>query len=271
VNTRWTLITVTWNSADTLRRFWSDPPPENVQWIVVDNASSDTSVATAMELGAASVIALDANIGFGAANNRALASATGDYIAFVNPDVSVEYGDLDNLARSIDARGGLVAPQLVNADGSLQANGRGMPTLSNKIRNRTRATPGLEDAYNIYASDGEARHVVWLMGAVVAGSATTIQALKGWNEKFFLYYEDSEIGVRAWSEGYTVVLDGAFRWVHGWARETKTFRLRPWMREIASMTRFYTLYPEFLWRIGKISSRHAAAYKQMGRVLAEAS
>ena len=271
MNTRWTLITVTWNSAETLRKFWGTRPPENVQWIVVDNSSTDSSVDTAESLGASAVVALDKNIGFGAANNRALALATGDYIAFVNPDVSVEYGDLDGLAAVIDLRGGLVAPQLINSDGSLQANGRGMPTLSNKIRNRTRTKPGVEDSYNIYAPAGEARYVVWVMGAVVAGSAATIHALKGWNEKFFLYYEDSEIGVRAWREGYTVILDGAFRWVHGWARETKTFRLRPWLREIASMTRFYSLFPEFLWRKGKIPSRHSRAHQELGRILVAVS
>ena len=270
MHARWTLITVTWNSAETLRKFWGTRPPENVQWIVVDNASEDASAATAESLGASLVISLDKNIGFGSANNRALAVATGDYIAFVNPDVSVEYDDLGGLAALIDVRGGLVAPQLVNPDGSLQANGRGMPTLSNKIRNRTRSSSGAEDSYNIYASAGEARYVVWVMGAVVAGSAQTVRALKGWNEKFFLYYEDSEIGVRAWRDGYTVILDGAFRWVHGWARETKTFRLRPWAHEIASMTRFYSLFPEFLWRRGQISARHSRAHQQFGQTLVDA-
>jgi N-acetylglucosaminyl-diphospho-decaprenol L-rhamnosyltransferase len=265
---RWTLITVTYNSATTLAHFWSTPPPEGVEWIVVDNNSTDGSAEMARSLGATRVVALDTNVGFGTANNKALAVAEGDYVAFVNPDVTVVYSDLEQLASLIGRTGGLVAPQLVNEDGSPQANGRGMPTLANKVRNRTSGVQGVEDRYNFYAAEDEERFVVWVMGAVVAGTATLIREIRGWDERFFIYYEDSDIGVRAWKHGASVAITGNARWVHGWARETSGIRLGPWIREIASMCRFYSSYPEFLLMRSRIPAIHRRAYRALGRNVA---
>lgn len=252
----WSLITVTYNSASVLQHFWVNSRPADVEWIVVDNNSSDDSVAVARSLGA-KVIESQRNRGFSAANNVGLAAANGAYIAFVNPDVTVDYKDLPGLAARINDIGGLVSPQLNNEDRTLQPNGRGMPLLLHKVLNRTLSSDRLHGKYLLFADAEEEKYVFWLIGAVVAGRIDTFQAMGGWNERFFLYYEDKDISIRAWRAGYPVVLLGAFRWVHGWARETTKFKLTPWMREIASLTRFYSLYPEFLFG-GKLARRRNA-------------
>ncbi|WP_461475028.1 glycosyltransferase [Microbacterium sp. HJ5] len=262
----WSLITVSYNSAPALRRYWSAVRPDHVEWIVVDNGSSDDSVQVAQALGA-TVIAAGRNLGFSAANNRGLASATGDFIAFVNPDVRVEFDDLQPLSAVVDAVGGLVAPQLVHDDGSLQPNGRGMPVLAHKVQNRL-SSGAAKTGYLILAADGETRFVFWAIGAVVAGRAATVRALRGWNERFFVYYEDKDLSLRAWREGYPVAVAGRFRWTHGWARETLRFRLRPWLLELDSLVRFYTLYPELLLGGGIARRRHALASARAGRIAA---
>lgn len=240
----WSLITVTYNSAATLRRFWASGVPAGVEWIVVDNASSDDSVAAAKELGA-SVVELKDNLGFSAANNRGLSVAQGKYVAFVNPDVTPTWDSLTTLESTIEDTGGLVAPQLLNADGSLQPNGRGAPLLAHKVLNRLTKGPR-ENGYQVLTQAGERRAAFWLIGAVIAGRTDTVRSLGGWNERFFLYYEDKEICIRAWQHGLKVVVDGRVRWTHGWARETSRFRLTPWLREFQSMATFYSLYPEFV-------------------------
>ena len=259
----WTLITVTYNSASTLRALFAACPAD-VEWIVVDNGSTDDSAAVATELGAARVIELTDNRGFGAANNVGFAAARGQYVAFINPDVTVDYADLPALAARIDDGGGLVSPQLINPDGTLQPNGRGMPLLTNKVLNRLRDPNKGTDTYLIYSPEAVEKYVFWLMGASIAGTREELLKLGPWDERFFLYYEDSDIGIRAWKAGLTVRLHGDAQWVHGWARETKTFRLRPWLREIASMTRFYTRYPELLVGGAWAVRRHPVASSQLG-------
>jgi len=242
----WTLITVTYNNADELRDFWQNPPPSSVEWIVVDNNSEDESVATARSRGATSVIRLGRNCGFGFANNVALSIARGKYVAFVNPDITVDYDSLQRLSMAIDEHGGLVAPQLVNPDGSLQPNGRGFPTLQHKLGNR--------------------KYVCWAIGAALAGSRSTIQELGGWSQRFFIYYEDSEICLRAWRSGKRVEIDGSVRWIHGWARATTSFHLKPWMHEWASMLKFYSMYRDLFWFESVARRRYAEIYSHMGQV-----
>jgi N-acetylglucosaminyl-diphospho-decaprenol L-rhamnosyltransferase len=260
--TTWSLITVSFNSGDQLRKFWtSGRPPDNIEWIVVDNQSADNSVAIAKQAGATHVIRLGKNRGFGFANNVGLSIAQGEYIAFVNPDVRVDFGSLDILKSAIDRRGSLVAPQLVNIDGTLQPNGRGFPTLQNKIGNRTGRRIG---RYFITADSTTSRYVCWVIGAAISGRRQTFEQMNGWDERFFIYYEDSDICLRAWALGVPVELIGSVNWMHGWKRETTNFRLSPWVHEVASMSKFYWRYPYLSWFESLARKKYGGIYQLMG-------
>lgn len=256
----WTFITVTYNNATTLEDFWVGEMPAWAEWIVVDNSSADGTVQVAEQLGATRVISLDSNVGFGAANNVGLRAARGQYIAFTNPDVTVDFESMGVLARAIDRTGGIVGPQLLNPDGSLQPNGRGLPTLASKIRNRLPDkfhVPG----YQLLARAGQSLRVDWLIGAAVLGRKESFDSLGGWDERFFIYYEDSDIGLRTWLAGFSVEIVGDANWTHGWARETTRFRLEPWKRELASMAKFYAKYPSMLGPVGLAKAQFMKAVR----------
>lgn len=251
----WSLVTVTFNSAPALREFWGNLDlPDTVEWIVVDNASLDDSVEVAKTLGAR-VIRLDKNIGFGAANNRGFQASSGEYVAFVNPDVRVVPHTLDTLEESIARTEGLVSPQLLNGDGSAQPNGRGYPFLLFKILNRLQSNSA-ESGYRRFAKSGEEIDVVWFMGAAVAGRRTTLSDLGPWDEHFFVYYEDSDLGMRARARGLRRLVTGNVQWRHGWARDTSKPSFAAWRREIPSMVKFYARYPYLLSLLpGRTTSR----------------
>lgn len=259
----WTLITVTYNSAKALRHFAAQPVPDDVEWLVVDNASGDDSVAAATELGAR-VCALPANQGFSAANNVGLAAATGRYVAFVNPDVTVDYEDLRRMARYLDnaAEPLLVAPQLLDPDGTAQPNGRGVPTLRRKVAHRLNDKH--EEGYRIFADTSTARCISWAMGAAVIGHRSTFAALGGWDERFFVYYEDHDLGLRAWRRGVPVVLMGDVRWIHGWARETTGRSWAAWKLELHGMAKFFTRYPSLLITSRRLGPRWSRMYAEVG-------
>lgn len=240
----WSVVTVTHNSAATIRRCWTAPRRSGVEWVVVDNASTDDSVAAARSAGADTVIELPENRGFSAGNNVGMAAAGGDLILFANPDLRADFDGLEHLERRLDAGDGLVAPQLLNPDGSPQPNGRGFPTLANKVRNRTTAQDHAR--YRILAAPGQVVPVCFVMGAAVAASRSFLDSLGGWDEGFFVYYEDSDLGLRSWLAGGRVEVVGDVRWQHDWARETLRLSLRPWLFEVRSMTRFYRKYPSLL-------------------------
>lgn len=259
----WSVVTVTYNSADTLRRCWHGEKP--YEWIIVDNRSSDDSASIAEELGAR-VIRLPENVGFSRANNVALREAAGEYILFANPDLEVRPDGLDVLRRHLDAQGGLVAPQLLSTEGVPQANGRGFPYATAKLGNR-KVWPlsRMHSSYRVVAEPGEAIYVAWVMGAAVAGRTADVTRLGGWNERFFLYYEDHELGLRAWRHGLPVALLGDVRWTHHWARATNTFR---WSRahtlELQSAKTFFGMFPEFLIGLPPVTRRHCQAARLIG-------
>lgn len=260
IRTPWcSIITVTYNSARTIEHFWSavDPTSE-VEWIVVDNASADDTVEVAQKLGAR-VIRLKGNHGFSYANNVGYLAARADFIGFLNPDVRMSLEALRILADVSKRQHAIVGPQLRNADGSLQPNGRGFPTLGAKVRNRMQ---GNDPSYLLFCDNDEPRTVVWLMGAAVFGHRLELDRFGAWDPHFFLYYEDSDLGLRSWQAGVPVLLVPKAQMEHGWARETAGgFRFLPWMREIASMAKFYSRYPRLLGRRAAVANAlpHVAA------------
>ncbi|GAA3896109.1 glycosyltransferase family 2 protein [Leifsonia kafniensis] len=242
---RWSFITVSYNSADALKTYWGSATiPAGAEWIVVDNSSSDATVSIAESLGAR-VIRLEVNLGFGAANNIGMNQSRGEFIAFVNPDVTVDFSTLPALERVVQSLGGVIGPQLINPDGSLQPNGRGIATLPSKIRNRLKSETGTS-GYQRTAEPGEQIAVDWLIGAAVIATRQTFDKFGAWDDHFFVYYEDSDLGMRAWKHGVPVHVLGDVRWIHGWARETTSFNVDAWKRELTSMAKFYSRYPALL-------------------------
>lgn len=213
--------------------------PRDIEWIVVDNASADNSRVAALALGAA-VLALPRNKGFGGANNVGVAAARGDVLIFCNPDVAIDVEGVRALAERVRNHGGLWSPQLINVDGTQQENGRGVPSPLRKLRHMFSASHNSNDGYVRTARDGEIRNVIWTMGAAIAMSRDSFVALNGWDDAFFIYYEDSDICLRARKLGLATWLDGGVKWRHGWARETKNgVSLASWRHEIRSAFRFY--------------------------------
>lgn len=245
----WTVITVSYNSADKLRECWSATPvPSHARWIVVDNASQDDSVAVARELGA-DVIELPKNVGFGAANNAALAETSTEFVLFANPDVTVKWGDLPALGTLATETNCLVAPQLVFPNGETQQNSRGLPYLTDKLAHRNVKLPGSRLADYMRLDLTEPTYVAWVIGAAVGGLTEHFRRLGGWNDSYFIYYEDHEIGLRAWEQGLGVVVDPSHRWMHSWARATTGANYTAWRHEFRSAWTFYRRYPWLLTRL----------------------
>ncbi len=105
---------------------------DNTEAIVIDNASSDGSVEMiAAEFPNVQLIANDANTGFPAANNQGFRIARGKYIFMLNPDAALRSDAATALAAFMASHtmAGMVAPQLLNTDQSVQQSVWRLPTL----------------------------------------------------------------------------------------------------------------------------------------------
>ena len=242
------LVTVAYNSADDLRASWRGFD-RSVEWIVVDNRSTDASAQAARDLGAR-VIESPANRGFSFANNLGARETEADVLVFVNPDVTVDGAGVRRLADLCRERNAIVAPQLLNVDGSMQENGRGAPFLYRKVMHFLGRARG-SYAYEVTAQPGELKPVSWVMGAAVAMPRHVFDAIGGWDDGFFIYYEDADICLRAARLGFPTLLTGDVRWTHSWTRATRrTSSLAIWRIELRSGLRFYRRYLRLLFPIG---------------------
>jgi len=267
----WSFITVAYNSAEVMRHHWAQARPSNVEWIVVDNSSTDDSVAVAGSLGADRVIELPTNVGFSAANNVGFRASSGQFVVFANPDVRADYASLSRLESELTVERGIVSPQLVGSDGALQPNGRSTPSLKNKVLSRL-GRAGVVDDYYRFADTEEPVHVDWFIGAVVIAEREVFEQLGAdgpWDSHFFVYYEDSDLGLRAWQAGLTVRVLGGARWLHGWERATTSFNWAAWKLEIASLLKFYRRYPALV--LGRGHGRWPSASRKRRRRSQESS
>jgi GT2 family glycosyltransferase len=109
---------------------------KNIEIIVVDNNSSDGSLSL-LKQKYPDVILIEnkSNAGFSEANNQGIKIAKGDFIFLLNPDTKLRLDTISVLRKFLEehADAGIVAPRLLNADGSLQVSAFKFPSLINII------------------------------------------------------------------------------------------------------------------------------------------
>lgn len=216
-----TIVTVIHDSAAELTRLLDsvarhlDPPPEV---IVVDSGSADDGLARARAAGART-IALDGNPGFGAANNAGVAAAGHDVAVLLNPDVKLLDDGLGCLAAAAARRDVLLAPRLLNVDGSIQRSAWPVP-------GRLSALPATFVPGPLRRQpEGE---VGWVLGAAIAARTALLRELGPFDPEAFLFYEDLDLCLHARERGIAVVLDPSVRVTHsGGHTTTPTFGGEP--------------------------------------------
>jgi len=179
----------------------SGPRP---QVIVIDSGSRDRGPALAADWGA-EVIALDGNRGFGAGCNAGIERVTETVTAFVNPDVELLDDGLSRLAADAAAGGALLAPRLLDADGSVQDSAHPPPGRLDALLPALLPRRLLPVRYEPWRSDS-ARVVGWAVAACIVGRTDELRALGPFDPDAFLFYEDLELCLRAQRAGIVTVL-----------------------------------------------------------------
>jgi N-acetylglucosaminyl-diphospho-decaprenol L-rhamnosyltransferase len=229
------IIMVNWNGGELLRKCLKSiaetPPSLPYDIVLVDNASSDESVAWLRSAEVAALlpgIALHVienkdNAGFSRANNQAIAFSQAPLLFLLNPDTEVTAGAIDALVACLksDGRIGACGPRLLNTDGSLQHSvWRNPPTAWEIVvsgvgiwRLIPRHLRG-ELLLGGHWDHATRRPVPMLFGAAVLARRTMIDQVGGLDERFHMYGEDDEWCLRITRAGWLLIFEPAASIVH---------------------------------------------------------
>ena len=200
------ILIVTYNSAPLIGTLLSQLRPElkflAAEVVVVDNASADDTVQTiTRDHPWVTLVASDTNLGFAAGNNLAARRARGRYLLLLNPDASPAPGSLARGIALMDQHpdAGLGGGELRGADGSRQPSARMFPTLRDEIFTlsglaaRHPSSRLFARLDRRWADPEQVAEVDWIPGAFVFVRADDFAALGGFDERFFMYYEEVDL------------------------------------------------------------------------------
>lgn len=219
---------------------------------VVDNASSDDSVAQAKKVaGPVPVkwVELRANRGFAAANNVAIKQCSNEHILLLNPDTEVKPGALPALHKVLgeNPAAGIVGCKLLNTDGTLQPSVRAFPTLATFIfmfKKLPRLFPSARLWQNYLRTDfdyAREQTVDQVMGAAFLIRNEVIQKVGLLDETFFVWFEEVDYCRRAKQAGWGVLYTPHAEIIHhGGASFHQLIGLKkslPWLKSSLHYTR----------------------------------
>lgn len=185
-----------------------------VEVFVVDNHSSDGSVEyLSPRFPDVNFIQNMDNLGFGKANNQAIAMANGTYTLLLNPDTLISEDTLRVMFDHMNQhpKTGAAGCKLLNPDGSFALESRrSVPTPASalwKVLGLTRLFPRnkrFADYYMGWKDENESGPIPVLSGAFMFYRTTVLIELGGFDERFFMYGEDIDLSYRTTQAGYQI-------------------------------------------------------------------
>jgi GT2 family glycosyltransferase len=199
------IIIVNWNTSALLRQCLKsvyDTTPRFVfEIIVVDNASSDESTSMVEEQFPSVVLIKNIqNVGFAPANNQGMDIAKGRYVMLLNSDTIVLPGALDTLMQITESHPeiGVIGPQLLNIDNTVQKSWSRFPTLWSELLGinfrQRKPVEGVPHAYD----------VDWIGGACMLVQTKTMEDVGKLDADYFFYSEEMDWCYRIKQKGWKI-------------------------------------------------------------------
>ncbi len=212
------VVVVTYNPGETLAAFLAslDDAGAVAGVTVVDSDSPKKTAEPVAKRHGAAFVAMPTNLGYGAAANAGARLGSAPFIAICNSDVVVARGAFAALAAegAADARIGALGPRILETDGSLYPSARPLPSFwlgaGHAVFGRIwPVNPWTRRYRPILDPDGPGMDAGWLSGSCLVVRRDAFERVGGFDEGFFMFMEDVDLGRRLGLAGYRC------RWVPG--------------------------------------------------------
>jgi GT2 family glycosyltransferase len=156
--------------------------------------------------------------GFGENHNSAFTRIKEDYFCPLNPDIILATNPFPLLIESLKRhKAELVAPKVLNESGGIEDSARYFPTFLSLIKKLFFKIHG---HYNL-AENHDVFYPEWIAGMFMFFQSSAYEKLSGFDNKYFLYYEDVDICIRLWKNGMKLVVDPSIYVVHNARRASR--------------------------------------------------
>jgi N-acetylglucosaminyl-diphospho-decaprenol L-rhamnosyltransferase len=216
------VVVVSYNSQGDLRECVEPlAAVENVQVIVVDNASTDGSLEVIADLPIAR-IAREQNEGFGAGCNTGWRAGRAPYVLLLNPDARIDVDSLGRLVAALEAvpGAGAIAPRITHIDGRLDHSQRRFPRLRSTyaralfLHRLFPTSAWVDEVVRDTAAYAKPGSPDWVSGACILVRRSVLEELDGFDEGFFMYCEDIDLCRRLRDAGHELLYEPAATVVH---------------------------------------------------------
>lgn len=176
-------------------------PAENLEIIIVNNDEKENLEEIKKIFPEVKIIDHKKNVGFGAGHNLGAEKAEGDLLLFLNPDAELA-GDIKPIIDLFkNEKIGAAGPRLLDGHGQIQKWSAGVETsLWDILKNNL----GIPESRKIWNSK-KTREVGWVSGAALFVRRDLFEKISGFDEKFFMYYEDEDLCQRIREAGKKVI------------------------------------------------------------------
>lgn len=224
------IVVVNWNAEAALAKCLESVERtvdfNEVEVIVVDNCSSDDSVAMVRECFPwVRLIDNRENVGFARANNQGIENSRGKQVMLLNPDTELSLGAVKRLieASAAHPNAGAIGPKLVSADGTMQISCSPFPTLFREFWRMFLLDRLIPIAlYDMKSwSQTKPRPVDVVQGACMLLQREALKDVGLLDEDFFIYSEEVDFCFRLRQSGWSVVWEPRAEVMHHGAQSTR--------------------------------------------------
>ena len=211
------VIIVSYNTREillnALEALFENSKGVDMEVFVVDNNSADDSAAMVQhDFPSIRLIANNRNLGFAAANNQAFALASGRYIILLNPDAYIRPASIENCLAFMERtpKCGLAGGKIISPEGQLEPSARRFPSALSKLLTLSGLSGKFPHSplltrheFGGFAHD-HPLEVDWVPGTFTIIRKEMIDAIGAFDERFYIYYEETDLCLRAKKAGWKV-------------------------------------------------------------------
>lgn len=212
------IIIVSYNTKEILRKclkiVYENIGNLTCEVIVADNASHDGSPEMVeLEFPQVCLIRCEMNYGFGKANNIAMRKAKGTFFLLLNSDAFIKPGILEKTLNYMNDNPdvGVLGVKMVGEEGNLQPSARKFPTPFYKFTVLSGISSRFPNSRLLGGPDyswwdhNSIKNVDWVVGAYLMVRSDAAEQVGYFDERYFLYYEETDFCLQIKKKGYNVI------------------------------------------------------------------